>query len=84
MEPSIMNFTLKNIPDPLYRRLKTLAARNRRSLNGEIIHRLERSVGDPAADVERLLADARALREATDLPPLTDTSIREAVEDARA
>lgn len=28
-----MNLTLKNIPEPLYRRLKEVAARNRRSLN---------------------------------------------------
>jgi plasmid stability protein len=33
--------TLKNIPDDLHARLKASAARNRRSLNSEILARLE-------------------------------------------
>lgn len=41
-----MTITLKNIPLGLHARLKASAARNRRSLNSEILARLE---GDPVA-----------------------------------
>jgi hypothetical protein len=36
-----MTITLKNIPSALHARLKASAARNRRSLNSEILARLE-------------------------------------------
>ncbi|MEY3974227.1 MAG: hypothetical protein RIS59_588 [Pseudomonadota bacterium] len=36
--------TLKNIPESLYESLKAAAAQNRRSLNGEVLERLESSV----------------------------------------
>lgn len=38
------NLTLKGVPEELVARLKRVAAEHRRSLNGEVIHRLERSV----------------------------------------
>lgn len=38
--------TLKNIPDGLHARLKASAARNRRSLNSEILFRLEKDIQD--------------------------------------
>lgn len=38
------NLTLKGIPRALHERLRDVAEANRRSLNGEIIHRLERSL----------------------------------------
>jgi plasmid stability protein len=54
--------TIKNIPDAVVRKLKAQAARNRRSLNAEVIDVLA-STGQPAPiDVEALLARARALR----------------------
>jgi plasmid stability protein len=54
--------TIKNIPDALVRRLKAQAARNRRSLNSEVIDVLA-SVGHAApVDIEALLARARATR----------------------
>jgi Uma2 family endonuclease len=42
------NLTLKGIPGPLHERLRAVAEDNRRSLNGEAIHRLERSFDDDA------------------------------------
>ena len=42
--------TLKNIPDALHARLKASAARNRRSLNSEILVRLEQDIGRPVLD----------------------------------
>ena len=44
--------TLKNIPDGLHARLKASAARNRRSLNSEILVRLESDFSAPAIDPE--------------------------------
>ncbi|MEX1186559.1 MAG: Arc family DNA-binding protein [Gemmatimonadaceae bacterium] len=38
------NLTLKGVPEALVAQLKREAAEHRRSLNGEVIHRLEQSV----------------------------------------
>jgi len=79
-----MNLTLKNIPEPLYRRLKEIAARNRRSLNSEVIHRLERSIGAAPVEPGSLLARARVLRERADVEYLTDEALRAARDEGRA
>ena len=42
--------TLKNIPDGLHARLKASAERNRRSLNSEILFRLEKDICRPVLD----------------------------------
>ena len=42
--------TLKNIPDDLHARLKASAERNRRSLNSEILVRLEQDINRPVLD----------------------------------
>lgn len=42
--------TLKNIPDGLHARLKASAERNRRSLNSEILVRLEQNISRPVLD----------------------------------
>jgi plasmid stability protein len=42
--------TLKNIPDRLHARLRASAERNRRSLNSEILVRLEQDIERPALD----------------------------------
>lgn len=52
------SITLKNLPDDLHRRLRLRAARNRRSLNSEIIAALEAVVRaeppDPRTAIERI------------------------------
>lgn len=55
----MLNLTLKNIPKDLHARLKESAERNRRSLNSEILTRLETQFTAPVVDRE---AHARALR----------------------
>jgi len=80
----VTNVTLKNIPEPLYSRLKQIAARNRRSLNSEVIHRLERSIGSVPIDADALLARARAVRERSELPYLTDETLRADRDSGRA
>jgi plasmid stability protein len=54
--------TIKNIPVPLVKRLKTQATRHQRSLNLEVIACLETVAQSTPVDVDRLLADVRHLR----------------------
>jgi antitoxin FitA len=79
----MVNFTLKGIPGPLYERLKAAAARNRRSINGELIARLEESLGAAPVDADALLARARAVRETAPLPYLTEDALRSARDEGR-
>jgi plasmid stability protein len=67
--------TIKNIPDPLYRRLKQKAGRHRRSLNGEVIASLEQAVQSAPFDPATFLARARKLREATSSYWLKDKTL---------
>ena len=76
--------TIKNLPDGLHRRLKEIAERNRRSLNSEVIHLLERSLDAAPVDPRSLLVRARAVREKADLPYLTDAALRAARDEGRA
>jgi len=57
--------TVKNIPDDLYHRLKTLAENNRRSLNSEIITCIEQAVSCRKIDPEVMLVKARHMRTLT-------------------
>jgi antitoxin FitA len=79
----MVNFTLKGIPDPLYERLRAAAARNRRSINGEVISRLERSLEMLPVDTDSLLSRVRAVREREPLPYLSDSALRSARDEGR-
>lgn len=67
--------TLKNIPEPLYERLKHAAAKHRRSLNSEILVCLETVLAPVRYDVSELLEAARAVREKTAHYHLTDREL---------
>lgn len=54
--------TLKGVPDALYERLKDSAAANRRSLNSEIIARLESQLLPSRTSAHEHLAAIRAVR----------------------
>jgi plasmid stability protein len=54
--------TLKNIPDGLHARLKASAERNRRSLNSEILVRLEKDIQDISRPVLDPVVHAETLR----------------------
>lgn len=56
--------TLKNIPDELYARLKEAAGAHRRSLNSEVLVRLESMLLPQKISVDERLARARQLRKA--------------------
>ena len=56
--------TLKNIPSELHARLKASAERNRRSLNSEILARLEGGGAPAPLDREAYSRDLRAFTDA--------------------
>ncbi len=68
----MLTLTLKNIPSHLHARLKESAEKNRRSLNSEILTRLERDVAAPKIDRARL---ARELKTFTNKLPYVDHRI---------
>jgi antitoxin FitA len=57
------NLSLKGVPDEVVERLKQWATVNRRSLNSEIIARLEAQVSTRRASAQDHLAAIRATRE---------------------
>jgi hypothetical protein len=68
----MLTLTLKNIPKDLHARLKDSAEKNRRSLNSEILARLERDVSVPKVNQVRR---ARELKTFTDRLPYVDHKI---------
>jgi len=76
-------FTLKNIPQDLYDRLKQSADAHRRSINSELLVCVERALGVRAADPEELLAQARAARRAVGGVPLTAAEVTAAKRQGR-
>ena len=66
-DKQMATLTLKNIPDDLHEVLKTSAQRNRRSLNSEILARLEAGPEAHSAEVH-----AKGLREFTRTLPRLD------------
>lgn len=56
----MLNLTLKNVPPELHARLKASAEANRRSLNREILARLESQLAAPPVDIA---AELRALED---------------------
>ena len=79
------NFNLKNIPEHVHRKLKLRARRNHRSLNGELLAILTRTLedeaaGDAGAEARARLAELRAVCAAS--LSLRDTS--DAIDEGRA
>jgi len=64
--------TLKNIPDELHALLKESAEKNRRSLNSEILIRLESAFTAPVVDLRQ---HARELKAFTDAQTMQDHSL---------
>ncbi len=64
--------TIKNIPDDLYIRLKKAAQAHHRSLNGEILYCVERTLRSHKVDRSEHLSIARSLRAKTASHPLSD------------
>ncbi len=75
--------TIKNVPETLYRSLKESAKAHHRSINGEAIACLERTLGMSRIDPERFLARVEHLRQQVRAPKLTDRVLRDAKERGR-
>ena len=54
--------TIKNVPDPVVKRLKRQAAAQHRTLNSQVVSYLEQMTRSVPVDADALLARARALR----------------------
>lgn len=81
-EQTAMNYTLKNIPDAIYEKLKLRAQRHRRSINSEIIAILGDVVTPRRVSAEEFLAIADELRSHTK-GPVTDEFISRAKREGR-
>jgi plasmid stability protein len=69
--------TIKNIPEPLVKRLKQQAADQHRSLNFQVISYLEQMTHSVPVDAEALLARARGLRRTPKGVKVTDRLLDE-------
>ncbi|GJL49295.1 MAG: hypothetical protein NPIRA01_05220 [Nitrospirales bacterium] len=68
--------TIKNIPEPLVRKLKNQAEVHRRSLNHEVIQCLEQAAGSVPLNPESLIAHARTIRKSPTTTRLTDRTLQ--------
>ena len=75
--------TIKNIPLSLYRKLKQRAARNRRSLNGEVIVCLEEVLQSTRLDAATFLTQAQELRSRGPRRVLTAAEVTQAKTEGR-
>jgi len=74
---------VKNIPNDLYDRLKAVAQINRRSINSEIIVCIEHAIDSRRIDPEKVLENARHLRELTAKHPISNDEFNQAKTEGR-
>ena len=79
----MVTITVKNIPDELYQRLKSVAESNRRSVNSEVLKCIEDAVYTRRIDPEEVIANARRLRELTSRYPVDDEELFRAKAEGR-
>ena len=77
-----VNLTIKNIPDALYEALRSAADSSRRSINSEVIVRLETALKSRPS-IEEELARIRKLRDSLPQVPITDREINRAKRQGR-
>jgi plasmid stability protein len=75
--------TVKNIPDELYNRLKSVAEMNRRSINSEIIMCIENTISSHRIDLKEMLNDVRQLRKLTSGHMISDEAFNQAKTEGR-
>lgn len=78
------NITLKNIPSDLYEQIKMTAHENRRSINNEIISRLDNSLRSSRLNVDRFLQDLEDFQKTLRIPPLNDELLNQAKNEGRS
>ena len=75
--------TVKNIPNELYDRLKSVAEINRRSINSEIIMCIENAVISRRINLDEVLENARQLRQLTAGHLISDDEFNKAKTEGR-
>ena len=75
--------TVKNIPDELYGRLKSVAEINRRSINSEIIMCIENTVISRPLNLDEVLENARQVRKLTAVHLIRDEEFNQAKAEGR-
>ena len=75
--------TIKNIPDNLYKQIKKSAAQNYRSINGEVLYRLQNSLTEKQVDPEELIKKIAEYRNKLKTPELTDEFLEMAKNQGR-
>ena len=75
--------TIKNIPDALYRELKTIAQLHRRSINSEVIVCLEKTLMPTKISADERLKNARSLRNQIKSGVISIDDIENAINDGR-
>ena len=78
------SITVKNIPEDLYERLKTVASAHHRSINSEVINCLETLLKTRVLPVEERLNRIRSLRRKVDSEGLDTAEISAAIREGRA
>jgi len=78
------DFALRGMSPALHQALKSAAERNHRSLNREILARLEASVGPTLLDIDELLARVESRRARTGILELDRAGIRRLKDEGRA
>ena len=74
---------LAGVPDRLHREIQRAAARNRRSVNAEILVRLEESFGLRSVQAEQLLERIRRRRQSMGALDLSDEVLRQMKDEGR-
>lgn len=74
---------VRGLPEDLHRELKEAAGRNRRSVNAEILARLEASLGPRRIDVDALIARVQERQHRLELPAFDDATLRTLKEEGR-
>ena len=74
---------LRGMSPELHQALKRSAERSHRSLNGEILARLEASLGTSTVDVDALIARIEARRARSTVPDLNSDELRSLKQDGR-
>lgn len=69
--------TVKNIPDPIYKNLKQLAAEHHRSINSQVIYLIEKAAQSTRIDPDQHMLAARKLREKTARHPVGNDLLTE-------
>ena len=77
------SITVKNIPDDLYDRILKTARENHRSINSEIIARLERSLRSRCLDMDAFLHRIDDFQKGFKVPRLTEKLLQTMKEEGR-